>query len=151
LAGALVRTILAPPDLVEADAEAQPAARSRVALAAEWACVVVTCGTSAALFLGGWQIPGVTLGQQHAELRLELVGSAVFLAKAGALVGLTAALRRALPVVRLGQATRLCWRWLVPLAAVGLAATVAGLAWPLGRGVERALAAGTCAVAALLL
>jgi NADH-quinone oxidoreductase subunit H len=152
LAAALAQTSLEPPALAEADADPRRIHRGpgvrRVAIAAEWACVVVTCGTSAALFLGGWQLPGVSLGQQHGELRLEFVGSVVFLAKAAALLALAVGVRRVVPVLAIRHTMRVCWRWLIPLAALGLVATLGELAWPLGHVAMRALTYGTCALVA---
>jgi NADH-quinone oxidoreductase subunit H len=156
---ALAQGGLVPPDLAEADAdgdaEARPVPRGplarRVSFCAEWANVVVTCGTGAALFLGGWQLPGTTLGEQHASLGLELAGSAIFLVKAAGLLGLALGLRRILPVVRVEQTMRFCWRWLVPTAAVGLVLTFAWLAWSPSAVVERLVGLGTCVVVALAL
>ena len=48
---------------------------------AEWANVFVMCGIARALFLGGWQIPGVTAAQQEAHFGLQLVGAVLFLLK----------------------------------------------------------------------
>jgi NADH-quinone oxidoreductase subunit H len=153
LSAAFAQTSMAPPELAEADGDAVPIARgpfARVAaMAAEWACVVVTCGSSAALFLGGWQLPGVALSQQHNDLYLELVGSAVFLAKAAVLFAATVWARRALPVVRPADAVRFCWRWLVPLAALGLGIALAELVWSPGGVVLRAMTLATCVLAGL--
>jgi NADH:ubiquinone oxidoreductase subunit H len=150
---ALAQGGLTPPDLAEAEADPEPVARGpfarRASFFAEWANVIVTCGTGAALFLGGWQIPGATLGQQEGSLALELAGSAVFLLKAGLLLLLALALRRILPVVRIEQTMRFCWCWLVPLAAAGLVLTLGWLAWHPGAMVERILALTTCALVAL--
>jgi NADH-quinone oxidoreductase subunit H len=138
-----------PPALFEADGEAAPATPGPSALAARWACVVVTCGTSAALFLGGWQLPLFSLGQQHGDLRLELLGSAVYFAKAVALLVLTWMARRALPALRAARIARLVWRWLVPLAVLAAAASMVELVFPFRHAVLRTLALGTFAVVSL--
>ncbi len=153
MTSALGQSRLVPGSLPEAESDPRPSPRSALALRAstiaEWANVIVTSGTSAALFLGGWRLPGTTLGHESGHLGLELLGSALFLVKAGVLVALVAFVRRALPVVRVGQTMRVCWRWLVPLATVGLAATLGWLAWSPSATVERILAMGTCALVAL--
>ena len=150
-ASTLAQSSLAPPALAEADAEPRPVEQGplarRVSQIAEWANIVVTCGMGAALFLGGWQVPGTTLAQQHGQLGLELLGSVVFLAKGALLVGLATLLRRALPVVRIEQTMRFCWRWLVPLGAAAFLMTLAYLAWNPGEVVERTFALATCAMA----
>jgi NADH-quinone oxidoreductase subunit H len=153
MTSALAQSSLVPGTLGEAESEPRLAPRSALAgtvsLVAEWANVVVTAGTSAALFLGGWRLPGMTLGQEGGHLGLELLGSAVFLLKAAALVAVVAFVRRALPVVKVEQAMRVCWRWLVPAAALGLAATLGWLAWSPGATIERIFAMGTSALVAL--
>ncbi len=155
VSSALAQTSRVPGALAEAESEPAPSPKSalaqRAARLAEWANVLVTSGTSAALFLGGWRLPGVTLGEENGRLGLELLGSAVFLFKAGALALLVAVVRRALPVVTLAQAMRVCWRWLVPAAALGLAATFGWIAWSPSPMVERVLAMGTCALVGLAL
>ncbi len=51
---------------------------------AEWANVFVMCGIASALFLGGWQIPGVSPAQQEASFGLQLLGVVIFLLKSWA-------------------------------------------------------------------
>jgi NADH-quinone oxidoreductase subunit H len=152
---ALAQGGLVPPELAEADAEPRRVPRgpfaNKVSRFAEAANIVVTCGTGAALFLGGWQIPGTSLGQQHASLALELAGSALFLAKAAALLGFAVGLRRVLPVAKVEQTMRFCWRWLVPIAISALLLTLGWLAWSPNAVVERLVGLGTCVVVALAL
>ena len=153
LSGALAQSGEVPGDLAEAESQPKPSTRSALSLqasrVAEWANVLVTAGTSAALFLGGWRLPGVTLGQETGHLGLEILGSAVFLFKTGLLVALVAFARRTVPIVTVAQATRLCWRWLVPAAAVGLAATLGWQVASPSATIERVVAMGTCALVAL--
>ena len=155
MTSALAQSRLVPGPLSEAESETRARPQSslagKVSCVAEWANTVVTAGTSAALFLGGWRLPGMTLGQEGGHLGLELLGSAVFLLKAAVLVLAVAFVRRALPVVNVQQTMRVCWRWLVPAAGLGLAATLGWLAWSPGATVERILAMGTSALVALAL
>jgi NADH-quinone oxidoreductase subunit H len=155
MTSALGQSRMVPGDLPEAESDPKPSPRSalalRVSAVAEWANVIVTAGTSAALFLGGWRVPGTTLGHENGNIGLELLGSAIFLAKAGVLVAIVAFVRRALPVVEVRQTMRVCWRWLVPAACVGLGGTLGWIAWNPSATVERVLAMGTCALVALAL
>lgn len=83
---------------------------------AEWANVFVMCGIASALFLGGWQIPGVTPAQQEAHFGLQLLGAAIFLAKSWVLIFVVIWIRWTLPRVRIDQMMNLCWKWFVPLS-----------------------------------
>jgi NADH-quinone oxidoreductase subunit H len=96
---------------------------------AEWANVFVFCGIATALFLGGWQVPGVTPGDQEASLALQIFGCFLFLLKSWILIFIVIWIRWTLPRVRIDQLMNLCWKWFVPLsfAAFGLCAL-----WVLG-------------------
>ena len=83
---------------------------------AEWANVFVMCGIASALFLGGWQIPGVSPAQQEASFGLQLVGVFLFLLKSWVLVFVVIWIRWTLPRVRIDQMMNLCWKWFVPLS-----------------------------------
>ncbi len=83
---------------------------------AEWGNVFVMCGIASALFLGGWQIPGVTAAQQEAHFALQLVGALIFLAKSWVLIFIVIWIRWTLPRVRIDQMMNLCWKWFVPLS-----------------------------------
>ncbi len=96
---------------------------------AEWANVFVFCGIATALFLGGWQVPGVTPGQQEASLPLQLLGVFMFLLKAWALIFVVVWIRWTLPRVRIDQLMNLCWKWFVPLS---FAAFLLTALWVLG-------------------
>ncbi len=85
-------------------------------LFAEWANVFVFCGIAAALFLGGWQLPGVTPGQQEASTLLQVLGVLMFLLKCWILIFVVIWVRWTLPRIRIDQLMNLCWKWLVPLA-----------------------------------
>src|SRR5271166_6210885 len=70
---------------------------------AEWANVFVMCGIATALFLGGWQLPGVAPAQQEAHFGLQLAGSILFLGKAWFLIFVVIWIRWTLPRVRIDQ------------------------------------------------
>jgi len=63
----------------------------------EWAHVFIVCGIVSALFLGGWQLPGVHFEAVRDTLGLRLVSAVFFLLKSWALVFFVVWLRHALP------------------------------------------------------
>ncbi len=96
---------------------------------AEWANVFVFCGIATALFLGGWQVPGFTPGQQEASVGLQALGVFLFLLKAWILIFVVIWIRWTLPRVRIDQLMNLCWKWFVPLS---FGAFVLTALWVLG-------------------
>jgi len=84
----------------------------------------VMCGLAAAIFLGGWQLPGLAPEHLEAHLAWTLLGAALFVVKAWLLVAAVLVARWALPLVPTSRIASLCWRWLVPvsLLLVGVAA-----------------------------
>ncbi|MBM4356604.1 MAG: NADH-quinone oxidoreductase subunit NuoH [Deltaproteobacteria bacterium] len=96
---------------------------------AEWANVFVFCGIATALFLGGWQLPGVTPADQEASLALQLGGVFFFLLKAWILIFVVVWIRWTLPRVRIDQLMNLCWKWFVPMS---FAAFLLTALWVLG-------------------
>lgn len=83
---------------------------------AEWANVFVFCGIATALFLGGWQLPGVTPSQQEASFGLQMAGVFFFLLKSWILIFIVVWIRWTLPRVRIDQLMNLCWKWFVPIS-----------------------------------
>lgn len=83
---------------------------------AEWANVFVMSGIASALFLGGWQIPGVSPAQQEAHFSLQVLGALIFLAKSWLLIFVVIWVKWTLPRVRIDQMMNLCWKWFVPLS-----------------------------------
>jgi NADH-quinone oxidoreductase subunit H len=83
---------------------------------AEWANVFVMSGIASALFLGGWQIPGVSAAQQETHFALQVVGAVLFLAKSWVLIFVVVWIRWTLPRVRIDQMMNLCWKWFVPIS-----------------------------------
>lgn len=123
-APAVVETSRASVELPEAESSAavdwtvrSAAARSLIFIA-EWGNVFITSSIGSALFLGGWQLPFTSPGEQAASPLLGLLGALVYQIKAWCLVGCVLAVRWALPRVRIDQAMGLVLRWLLPAAAL---------------------------------
>ncbi|MBI4957349.1 MAG: NADH-quinone oxidoreductase subunit NuoH [Myxococcales bacterium] len=90
---------------------------------AEWANVFVFCGIATALFLGGWQLPGVAPEAQESSLLLQLLGVGLFLVKSWALIFIVVWIRWTLPRVRIDQLMNLCWKWFVPMSFIAFTLT----------------------------
>lgn len=73
----------------------------------------------AAVFLGGWLVPGVDRGE-GGDVAFVLGRAAAWLVKVLVVAGGLLLVRRALPPLRHDQALRLVWAGLVPVAAAGL-------------------------------
>jgi NADH-quinone oxidoreductase subunit H len=99
---------------------------------AEWANVFVMCGIATALFLGGWQLPGVAPAQQEAHFGLQLLGTILFLGKAWFLIFVVIWIRWTLPRVRIDQMMNLCWKWFVPISFGALLLTAGWVVWSPG-------------------
>jgi NADH-quinone oxidoreductase subunit H len=91
--------------------------------------LAVLSGLAAAVFLGGWQIPGLAPGEATA-LAWRLVGALLLVLKTSAVMALLVRTRRALPPVTSRAVIALAWRALVPLAVLALLLT---LAWEAAR------------------
>ena len=103
---------------------------------AEWANVFVMSGIASALFLGGWQIPGVSPAQQEAHLALQLLGTLIFLAKSWLLIFVVIWVKWTLPRVRIDQMMNLCWKWFVPLAFGAFLFTAVWMVLPLSATIQ---------------
>jgi NADH-quinone oxidoreductase subunit H len=99
--------------------------RLAIFLMVEWANMWIMAGLAVTLFLGGWQVPGITEEMYKSALGTGLVPSGmwflyqalsmlVFTVKTWALVFLFIWLRWTLPRVRVDQMMSLCWKYLVP-------------------------------------
>jgi NADH-quinone oxidoreductase subunit H len=99
--------------------------RLAVFLMVEWANMWIMGGLAVTLFLGGWQVPGVSDEMYKSALSTGLVPSPlwfvlqvasmlVFSIKTWALVLVFIWLRWTLPRVRVDQMMSLCWKYLVP-------------------------------------
>ena len=109
--------------------------RLAIFLMVEWANMWIMAGLAVTLFLGGWQVPGVTAQMYQDALGTGAVPSPgwfllqgasmlVFIVKTWSLVLLFIWLRWTLPRVRVDQMMTLCWKYLVPGAFVCFIATL---------------------------
>jgi len=109
--------------------------RLAIFLMVEWANMWIMAGLAVTLFLGGWQVPGVTAQMYQDALGTAVVPSPgwfflqgasmlVFIVKTWSLVLLFIWLRWTLPRVRVDQMMTLCWKYLVPGAFVCFIATL---------------------------
>ena len=108
----------------------------------EWGNIWVLSAIATTLFLGGWQIPGITAAQIDAVRGAGVVPSlawwgwnalsmAIFTAKTLVLCNVVVWLRWTLPRIRVDQMMNLCWKYLVPVAFGCLVFT---LFWQVGVG-----------------
>lgn len=128
VAPALSESSRAAQELPEADVErpSQPACgrRSRYLMFfAEWTHVFVVSALATALFLGGWSLPGVSRLEQVLSPYLLAVGAGSFLVKSWLLSAALLWTRWVLPRARVDQLMGFCWKWLIPGAVLGLAAS----------------------------
>ena len=118
---------------------------------AEWANVFVMCGIASALFLGGWQIPGVSPAQQEASLALQLLGAFVFLLKSWVLIFVVIWIRWTLPRVRIDQMMNLCWKWFVPLSFAAFMLTAVWMVIGPNKVIQLVISVATFGVWAVLM
>jgi len=106
----------------------------------EWGNIWVLSAIATTLFLGGWQIPGVSAEHIDAVRGAGVLPAAawwgwnavsmvVFVAKVVVLCNVVVWLRWTLPRIRVDQMMSLCWKYLVPM---GFACFVFTLFWELG-------------------
>jgi NADH-quinone oxidoreductase subunit H len=96
---------------------------------AEWGNLWVMSALLTALFLGGWQVPGISAAQiaeweaaaSGAPVWFYLASLAVFCLKTLVLVNVVIWIRWTFPRIRVDQMMSLCWKYLVP---IGLALVV---------------------------
>ncbi len=143
----IAETSRAPADLPEADS-APDKLQLRHGLVrylmffAEWGNVFVLSGLAAAIFLGGWRLPGVAAAEQSMSATHQVVGALVFQLKCWSLILTVLWLRWALPRLRVEQMVGLVWRWLIPasvLAVGGALLWVHGRQSPFVRACENVL------------
>ena len=91
---------------------------------AEWANLWVVGALVTLMYLGGWQIPGVSLETISSSVLLILISIAIFFIKTLAVVFIVIQLRWTLPRVRVDQMTLICWTYLVPIALFCLIGTM---------------------------
>jgi NADH-quinone oxidoreductase subunit H len=113
---------------------------------AEWANVFVMCGIASALFLGGWQIPGVAPATQEAHFGLQLLGAFIFLLKSWILIFVVIWIRWTLPRVRIDQMMNLCWKWFVPMSFGAFLLTAIWMVLGVNKTVQLVISVATFAV-----
>ncbi len=143
-----------PSTLVEASTPTAPSVasgtpRARLFTIARHAALFVSSGVAVALFLGGWQLPGLDAAQAGGPSGASLVGAAAFVAKTWGLVALVTIVRRTVPL-RGNEAAAIAWKYLVPIALVALALAFGWRLWSPPRALDR-MASGVLFVALLLL
>lgn len=105
----------------------------------EFATIWIVSGVATALFLGGWNFPGVPANPEG--FWGAALGTAVFLAKSFALVLLILQIRWTLPRVRVDQLMGICWKYLVPIAVFNVVMSAVWLVAFKGRGLYDLIAA----------
>lgn len=83
----------------------------------EYIEVFVLCGTAAALFLGGYNIPG---GYFHGTLIGQFIQAGIFIGKTLALYYAVIWIRWTFPRLRVDQLMTVCWKYLTPIAIFNL-------------------------------
>ena len=111
-------------------------ARARLFFFAEWAYVLVLCAAGAAVFLGGWQMPGLAPEQMEAQLGWTCLGALLYVVKVWSLVLAVVVGQWVLPRPLAGQTMSLCWRWVIPLSVAATLLTALWVAWGPGPSVE---------------
>jgi NADH-quinone oxidoreductase subunit H len=92
----------------------------------EWGNMWVMSALATTMFLGGWQIPGVSAATLDAAtggtaVALELLSLAIFVAKTLFWVFVVMWLRWTLPRIRVDQMMNMCWKYLVPISFAAVA------------------------------
>ncbi|MCC7541593.1 MAG: NADH-quinone oxidoreductase subunit NuoH [Deltaproteobacteria bacterium] len=116
---------------------------------AEWANVFVMSGIATALFLGGWQLPGVSPSTMETGWYWEALGALLFVTKSWALIFVVIWVRWTLPRVRIDQMMNMCWKWFVPLTFAGFFLTAIWLALELPPIVETIVGFALTAIGAI--
>jgi len=91
----------------------------------EWGNMWVMSALATTMFLGGWQIPGVSAAQLDAmtggrAVVFELLSLAIFVGKTLFWVFVVMWLRWTLPRIRVDQMMNMCWKYLVPVSFVSV-------------------------------
>jgi NADH-quinone oxidoreductase subunit H len=91
----------------------------------EWGNMWVMSALATTMFLGGWQIPGVSAAQLDAmtggkAVAFELLSLAIFAGKTLFWVFVVMWLRWTLPRIRVDQMMNMCWKYLVPVSFVSV-------------------------------
>jgi NADH-quinone oxidoreductase subunit H len=99
---------------------------------AEWGNLWVMSAVLTTLFLGGWQVPGISMfrlsaweAAGHVPAWFYLLSAAIFMAKVLVLVNVVIWIRWTFPRIRVDQMMNLCWKYLVPIG-MGMVILAAG-------------------------
>jgi NADH-quinone oxidoreductase subunit H len=127
--------------------------RRGVGLVGEGLHLFAMSALGSALFLGAWQLPGVSFAEQDASVFLQMVGAAAFVAKTWACVLAALWFRWSLSGVSLAKVLARRWALLLGAMLCACGVTAAWVLWlpRLGSVVPEALSAGTCALSAVAL
>ena len=120
--------------------------RFAVFFLSEWANIFVIGAVAATVFLGGWQIPGVSLAEHGQHWYWQVLGLLLFFAKSMSLVFVIIWIRWTLPRFRVDQMMDLCWKYFVPwtFASIMFCALWLWLAPPMLRTVVQFATFGIC-------
>jgi NADH-quinone oxidoreductase subunit H len=94
--------------------------RFAVFMMSEWANIFVIGAVATTVFLGGWQVPGVSVARHATSWGWQLLGLVIFYAKSMSLVFVIIWIRWTLPRFRVDQMMRLCWLYFVPWTFVSI-------------------------------
>ncbi len=120
--------------------------RFAVFFLSEWANIFVIGAIATTVFLGGWQVPGVSLVEHGQHWYWQLLGLLIFFAKSMTLVFVIIWIRWTLPRFRVDQMMDLCWKYFVPwtFASIIFSALWLWLAPPMVRLGMQFLTFGIC-------
>jgi len=127
--------------------------RFAVFMMSEWANIFVIGAVATTVFLGGWQVPGLSVAQQATSVWWQLLGLMIFFGKSMGLVFVIVWVRWTLPRFRVDQMMRLCWSYFVPWTFIAILVTALWVmvAPPWMRLVGALGTAGLCGGGLLLL
>lgn len=97
---------------------------------AEWANVFIMCAIAAALFFGGWYVPGFSPAEHESNALVGWAGTALYLMKSWALVAIVMTKRVSLPRLRADLVLRFALRFGLPLSILGLGLTALQTFYP---------------------
>jgi NADH-quinone oxidoreductase subunit H len=112
---------------------------------------LLLAGLAAALFLGGWSLPGVSPAQQDARPALELVGAIAFMTKIAAIVVSAGWAQEVLPARRLADVSRGVTPWQLAFSLAATIATAGWSSWAAARTVQVLLSPALVLVTAVAL
>ncbi len=135
--------------LPEAEATSQEpsAARHQASRAADEASRYAFAALGAALYCGGWELPGLGAFERDAWWGFPLIGAGLFVLKAWGLAAAIGALRGALPRLSGAALASVGARRVLPALAFVVAATAGWLLWHPSRGAAHAVQVATFGVA----